>query len=53
VTDVWFVVAAWGVIVGGLTVYALTLLRRLRSAREASLRIRRAVEDARLPEEGE
>jgi hypothetical protein len=34
-TDVWFVVAGWGVILGGLTLYAATLLRRLAAARRA------------------
>ena len=29
--DVWFVVAAYGVIVGGLALYTLSLWRRLRA----------------------
>jgi hypothetical protein len=45
-TDVWFVVAGWGVIVGGIALYAATLLRRLRSAEERSLRVRREAESA-------
>ena len=44
-TDAWFVVAGWGVILGGLAVYAATLVRRLASAREASLDVRRAAEE--------
>lgn len=52
-TDVWFVVAAWAVILGGLTLYAVMLLRRLRSAREATQRIRRAVDDAQPHGDGE
>jgi hypothetical protein len=31
--DVWFIVAGWGVILGGLALYAVTLLRRLAAAR--------------------
>jgi hypothetical protein len=49
VTDVWFVVAGWGVIVGGLALYAGLLLRRLGAAREASLRIRRDAEASSPP----
>ena len=30
--DFWFIVAGWGVILGGLALYAVTLLRRLASA---------------------
>jgi hypothetical protein len=33
VTDVGFVVAAYGVILGGLALYSATLWRRLRTAR--------------------
>ena len=51
--DLGFIVAAYGVILGGLAVYAGLLLRRLAAAREASLRIRRQAESAaaraRLP----
>lgn len=36
-----FIVAGYGVILGGLAVYAVALRRRLSSAREESLRIRR------------
>ncbi len=39
--DALFVIAGYGVILGGLAVYAVTLARRLRAAREESLRIRR------------
>jgi len=45
-TDLGFVVAAYGVILGGVAIYALTLVRRLRIAREASLRIRRDADAA-------
>jgi hypothetical protein len=48
-TNLGFVVAAYGVILGGLGVYAGTLLRRLRVARDASLRIRREAEAAPPP----
>jgi len=40
-SDVGFVIAGYGVILGSVAVYAVTLARRVRSAREASLRIRR------------
>jgi hypothetical protein len=46
VSDVGFVIAAYGVILGGLGLYTVTLWRRLRVAREASLRIRREAEAA-------
>jgi hypothetical protein len=49
-SDVGFVIAAYGVILGGLGLYAATLLRRLRVAREASLRIRREAEAAPPPD---
>jgi uncharacterized membrane protein len=52
-TDLWFVVAGWAVIVGGAALYALTLIRRLQAARARSLRIRREAFDAPLHEEGE
>ena len=45
-SDVGFVIAAYGVILGGLAAYAVTLVRRLRTAREASLRIRREADAA-------
>ena len=41
-----FVIAGYGVVLGGLLVYTLVLLRRLRIAREISLRIRRESEAA-------
>jgi hypothetical protein len=47
-TDAGFVVAAYGVIGGGLALYAVILLRRLRAARQTSLQIRRAAD--RRPE---
>ena len=34
--DVWFIVAGYGVILGGLALYAGTLLRRLAAARRAA-----------------
>ncbi len=40
-TDVGFVIAAYGVILGGLALYVITLRRRLAALREVSLRIRR------------
>ncbi len=40
-SDLVFIVAGYGVILGGLATYALTLRRRVRAARDASLRIRR------------
>jgi hypothetical protein len=46
VSDVGFVIAAYGVILGGLGLYTTTLWRRLRASREASLRIRREAEAA-------
>jgi hypothetical protein len=46
VSDLGFVIAAYGVILGGLGLYTLTLWRRLAAAREASLRIRREAEAA-------
>lgn len=36
--DLGFIVAGWGVIVGGLALYAVTLLRRLAAARSATSR---------------
>jgi hypothetical protein len=35
-TDAGFVIAAYGVILGGIGLYAALLVRRLRSARDAS-----------------
>ena len=40
-TSLPFVVAGYGVILGGLALYAAILARRIRVARETSLRIRR------------
>ena len=37
-TDAGFVVAAYGVILGGVALYSLLLARRLRNARDASRR---------------
>ena len=45
-TDVGFVIAGYGVILGGAALYALTLLRRLRATRGLSLQIRREAEQA-------
>lgn len=41
-TDIGFIIAAYVVILGGIGLYAATLVRRLRIARQASLEIRRA-----------
>jgi len=49
-SDVGFVIAAYGVILGGLGVYTVTLWRRLSSVREASLRIRREADAAPPPD---
>lgn len=46
-TDTGFVIAAYGVILGGIGVYAAYLARRLRSAREAAKRIDGEVDEAR------
>lgn len=40
-SDLIFVVAGYAVILGGLALYAVVLWRRVRVARETSLRIRR------------
>jgi hypothetical protein len=45
VSDVGYVIAGWGVILGGLAVYAVTLLRRLEAAWQASLEIQRGSRD--------
>jgi hypothetical protein len=37
-SDLGFVVAGYGVILGGIGLYAVLLLRRLRAARDASAR---------------
>lgn len=52
-TDLGFVVVAYGVILGGLGLYAALLGRRLRAVREASLRIRREADAAPLPDHPE
>jgi hypothetical protein len=49
--DLPFIVAGWGVILGGLGLYAVLLLRRLAAAREDSLRIRREAESASPPDQ--
>ncbi len=45
-TDLGFIVAGYGVILGGLALYAAVLLRRLRAARQSSLTIRREADAA-------
>ena len=45
-TDVGFVIAGYGVILGGAALYAVSLLRRLQAARALSLQIRRDAEPA-------
>ncbi|HEY7462911.1 MAG TPA: hypothetical protein VH987_00550 [Candidatus Limnocylindria bacterium] len=47
--DLGFIIAGWGVILGGVALYAGLLLRRLSAARAASLKIRRAAEAAEPP----
>ena len=47
--DLGFIIAAYGVILGGLALYAGLLLRRLAAAGAASLRIRRQAESAPPP----
>jgi hypothetical protein len=44
-----FIVAAYGVILGGVALYTGLLLRRLSAARRASLQIRREAEFAAPP----
>lgn len=44
-SDAPFVVAGWGVILGGLALYAATLLRRLAAARRAAGETARPDED--------
>jgi hypothetical protein len=48
--DLVFIVAGWGVIIGGLAAYALLLLRRLAVARRISLLIRREAESVPSPD---
>jgi hypothetical protein len=45
-----FIIAGWGVILGGLAAYAGLLLRRLAVARAASLAIRRQAESVVSPD---
>jgi hypothetical protein len=45
-----FIVAGWGVIMGGLALYGVLLLRRLAAARAASLNIRRQAESVTPPD---
>ena len=52
-SDVWFVIAGYGVILGGLAGYAIALARRLARARQASLRIRGEAESATTADLGE
>jgi hypothetical protein len=46
-TDAGFVFAAYGVILGGIALYAALLARRLRTAREATKRSDDDVDEAR------
>jgi hypothetical protein len=48
--DLAFIVAGWGVILGGLAIYAGVLIRRLAAARAASLRIRRQADSVTPPD---
>lgn len=50
-TNVWFVVAGYGVILGSVALYAFTLARRLVRARAASLRVRDEAEQAPIPDD--
>jgi hypothetical protein len=50
VENLGFVIAGWGVILGGLTLYAVLLIRRLALARRASLDIRRQAASALGPD---
>jgi len=49
-TDVGFVIAGYAVILGGAALYAIALGRRLRAARETSMKIRRDAEAAGPPD---
>jgi hypothetical protein len=51
VTDLVFIVAGYGVILGTVAVYAVTLARRLVRARAASLRVRDEAEQAPIPDD--
>jgi hypothetical protein len=46
-----FIVAGWGVILGGAGLYSVLLLRRLAVARRASLLIRRQAESTPPPDQ--
>jgi hypothetical protein len=46
-TDAGFIVAAYGVILGGIALYAAILARRLRTAREAAKRLDGDLDEAR------
>jgi hypothetical protein len=46
-TDAGFVIAAYGVILGGIALYAALLARRLRIAREAAKRLDGDFDEAR------
>jgi hypothetical protein len=46
-TDAGFVIAAYGVILGGIALYAGYLARRLRIARDAAKRLDDRVDEAR------
>jgi hypothetical protein len=48
-----FIVAGWGVILGGLAAYALLLVRRLAAVRRVSLEIRRQAESVTPPDRPE
>ena len=48
--DLAFIVAGWGVILGGLAAYAALLLRRLAVARATSLDIRHQAESVTSPD---
>ena len=47
--DLPFIVAAYGVILGGLALYAGLLLRRLAAARRVSLQVRQDAESVAAP----
>lgn len=53
--DLGFIIAAYGVILGGMAAYAGLLLRRLSTARRSSLQVRRDAESviASAPERPE
>ena len=46
-SDIGFVIAAYGVILGGIGLYAALLARRLRSARDALMRVDSDIDEAR------